>query len=114
MPWLLLCAFLFVPSVAQRIFASFSCDAFKYDDATNKYWYYLHEDYTIQCSSPEHDRLKALSFAFILIWPTGVPALFAMLLSAAHGPGLGAVSQTRLATSVKFLTGDYKPEFYYW
>ena len=114
MPWLLLCAFLFVPSVAQRIFASFSCDAFKYDDATNEFHFYLHEDYAIQCYTPEHDGLIALSSAFILMWPIGVPALFAMLLSAARRHGLRGVDETRLATSVEFLTGEYKPEFYYW
>ena len=77
LPTTLFCCFLLVPSVARRIFSSFSCDAFGYDDRAGTEHYYLHTDYSIRCSygsyrSEVQERIKLLALLFIIIWPIGV------------------------------------------
>ena len=77
LPTTLFCCFLLVPSVARRIFSSFSCDAFGYDDRGRIEHYYLHTDYSIRCSdasyrSEDQERIKLMAFFFVILWPVGV------------------------------------------
>ena len=89
LPATLLFCFLLVPSVARRVFSSFSCDSFGYDDRYGVRRFYLHTDHSVRCTdplqtSPEHEQIKLVSGFLIAIWPVGVPLLFAGLLIASR------------------------------
>jgi hypothetical protein len=118
LPTTLFCCFLLVPGVSHRIFASFSCDSFGFDDRDAIFHFYLHTDYSIRCSdpsyrSPAHESIKALSYFLVVVWPLGVPALFCGLLSASRS-AIQYGQPTELSNAVQFITREYKPLSHYW
>ena len=75
----LLVLFIVLPSCSSKIFAAFVCDSFDIngDDDTATF---LQSDYMINCDSQRYTVLLSYSIVMILIYPIGVPCLFAVLL----------------------------------
>jgi|EP00966_Prymnesium_polylepis_P220688 hypothetical protein len=110
LPLTLVSCFVLVPNVARRIFASFNCDSFGFDDHDAGQHSYLHSDYSIRCSdsaytSPHHEAIKLLAFAFIAIWPIGVPVLFGTILFLCRR-AMRSQQPTKLSSAVQFITRE--------
>lgn len=75
----LLVLFIVLPSCSSKIFATFVCDSFDIngDDGTANF---LQSDYAIDCDSQRYSILLSYSIVMIIIYPIGVPCLFAVLL----------------------------------
>ena len=70
----LLITFLVYSSVSSVVFQMFVCD--ELDDGN----LYLRADYTIMCDSPKHRALQIYASIMILLYPLGIPTLYACLL----------------------------------
>lgn len=111
LPIVLVLLFALVPSVCSRIFSTFNCESFGYDDAKGETRGFLFADPSVECYTGEWAHLMVLTGWLILIWPLGVPALFLALLigSRRRAPWAPALSR-----SVSFLHLEYKEEQFYW
>ena len=70
----LLVTFLVYSSVSSVVFQMFACDDL--DDRN----LYLRADYTITCDSPKHRALQIYASLMIVLYPVGIPTLYACLL----------------------------------
>ena len=111
LPLMLAVLFALVPTVASRIFSSFSCAVFGYDDATGATRAFLAADYAIECYTDEHGSLRGLAGGLIVLWPIGVPVLFAWLLYVARHSGKASAA---LPSAIRFLHCEYKDAHRYW
>ena len=53
---------------------TFQCDAFKHDDLTDDYRYYLRDDYALDCESAEYAQVRNWAYGLIFLWPAGACA----------------------------------------
>jgi len=60
-----------VPSTSMRIFRSFNCETFEYDQETSRR--YLYADLTLSCDSDEYEATQSTAFAMLALWPVGIP-----------------------------------------
>ena len=111
-PTVLVITFAFVPSVSSSIFAFRACDGFGI--APGEEHFFLRTDLSVQCyASDEHARITRIAVGFILLWPVGVPLLYAALLAVARKPIL-THTPNRLSRATRFLHEDYTAEHYYY
>eukprot|EP00611_Tribonema_gayanum_P012872 TRINITY_DN2356_c0_g1_i5.p1 TRINITY_DN2356_c0_g1~~TRINITY_DN2356_c0_g1_i5.p1 ORF type:complete len:483 (-),score=63.60 TRINITY_DN2356_c0_g1_i5:41-1489(-) len=106
---LLVFAFLVYSGVSLTIFQTFACDYLEYDGPDGTW--YLRADYTIQCRTPEHTTYVTYAAIMLLVYPLGIPALFAWMIR------LGAAKsreRSALALATSFLRKPYKPRASYW
>ncbi|KAL1522821.1 hypothetical protein AB1Y20_017790 [Prymnesium parvum] len=103
--------FLLVPSTATRIFKTFLCDRYEYNEGEVRR--YVQDDLSLSCDSDEYASTWRTAFAMLLIWPVGVPILYAWLLWAFKEP-LAIQRSDSLKRAVEFLAGDYKPGAFWW
>ena len=83
------------------------------------YHYYLHADYSVRCSHGSYrdevyDSSTTVAHVLILLWPIGVPALFAALLFACRHELRRESTATALSRAVKFITREYRALTCYW
>lgn len=115
----LLISFLVYSSVSSTVFRMFACETL--DDGNE----YLRADYTIECDSAKHEALKIYAAFMIVVYPVGIPALYAALLwserdvlkdgrrrGRSHG-NLGLSSPNILQLTAD-LWKPYTPECYYY
>lgn len=77
----LLLLFCVGPSVCAKVFATFRCDDFGFDDAapSGRRRRFLVADMSIRCPddsgepTPEYDRLAAYAYTMVAVWPVGMP-----------------------------------------
>ena len=110
--------FCVTPSVSRKIFSSWSCDSFVFDDATQEKRSYLRIDSSMRCSgdgftSDDHDRLTSLSSGYVVLWPVLVPTVWLVLLLLSRRAIMSHVP-TALSRSTKFLWADYEPRCCFW
>lgn len=67
-------AFFVYSNVSSVVFQTFSCDSL--DDGKS----YLRADYSIECGDKTHKAYETYATVMILVYPVGIPALFAFLL----------------------------------
>ena len=103
--------FLVVPSTSTRIFRAFLCDAIQYSEAETRR--YLHADLALSCSSTEYEETRTVAFAFMAVWPIGIPLLYAVLLWASRDAIRSGVP-TSLSRATSFLSDDFKPLVFWW
>ena len=111
-PLVLPVLFALVPSVCARIFSTFSCARFGYDDAAHEYRYFLLADMAVKCSVDgvwRRNEFTELALALVALWPFGVPLLFVTLLWASRRPG-----RLALEAAVRFLHVEYVEARGYW
>jgi len=111
LPLALVATFVLVPSTATRIFKSFLCDVIEYNEQESRR--YLHDDLYQDCDDPSYQTLQHIALVMIVIWPLGVPFLYAVLLwSSRDAVRIG--KHTRLSRATAFLAGDYKHSVIWW
>ena len=103
--------FLVVPSTSMRIFRSFHCETFEYDQETSRR--YLYADLTLSCDSDEYEATQSTAFAMLALWPVGIPVLYAALLWASRD-ALRTGVPTSLSRATAFLSGDYDAANFWW
>lgn len=103
--------FALVPSVCARVFSTFSCELFGFDDAAGLSLSFLYADNSIECVGAAYDDLRRLATALVVLWPIGVPALFLSLLVASCSKASWAVALSR---AVRVLHSEYRGEMFYW
>lgn len=115
LPFNLAMIFAFVPTVAARIFSTFSCEQFGIEDnedgtprATRGF---LHADAGVVCGSEEHGAFVSLAAMQIVVWPIGVPLLFYCLMRVASRDSR---ARSELWRATAFLHSDYHPEMCHW
>ncbi|KAG5187625.1 hypothetical protein JKP88DRAFT_306942, partial [Tribonema minus] len=111
--------FLVYGTVSSTIFQTFACDYVQELDT-----YYLRADYSIQCyNNLEYWRYFAYAMTMFVVYPLGVPALYALLLCSRrrqqHQAQQGLVaaapnSHWDLVHASSFLWAQYKPEAEWW
>ncbi|CAM9376759.1 unnamed protein product, partial [Laminaria digitata] len=71
----LLLTFLVFTSVSTLVFETFDCD-----DAVDDGKTYLRADYSLSCKSKVHSLFQGYALLMILVYPVGIPALYAAIL----------------------------------
>jgi len=111
-PAALLVTYVLVPSVSSSIFKAWSGEAFGYTSTEDHY--FLREDASIRCyTSDAHARLRSTASVLVVLWPIGVPVMYAILLMLAR-KAIRNHTPNHLVRSISFLHRDYKPEYFYW
>jgi hypothetical protein len=107
--------FLIYSTVSTVIFQTFACDKIPNGGS------YLRADYSVSCRTRKHTVYKVYSGVMILVYPIGIPALYAYLLwqqrKQLHTSS-DASTQARdndvSLRKTRFLWQTYKPAVYYW
>ena len=106
----LLITFFVYSSVSSVVFQMFACD--KLDTGNS----YLRADYTIECDSDKHRALQIYAGLMIILYPVGIPALYAGLLFSNRRILKDEKSreESRFARSISDLWKPYKPQRFYY
>ena len=106
----LLVTFLIYSSVSSMVFQMFACEVL--DDGKN----YLRADYRIECNSAKHQALQIFAGFMILLYPVGIPLLYAGLLFRDRNLLMKA-AERQVSSKVKPTSNLWKPyrpsRFYY-
>ena len=106
----LLVTFLIYSNVSSMIFQMFACEVL--DDGKN----YLRADYRIECDSAKHQTLQIFAGFMILLYPVGIPLLYAGLLLRDRNL-LRKAAERQVSSKVKPTSDLWKPykpsRFYY-
>ena len=106
----LLISFLVYSSVSSVVLQMFACDTLE----TGKR--YLRADYTIECDSDKHRALQIYAGFMIILYPVGIPALYAGLLFSNRRVLRDEVSreESHFARAISDLWKPYKPRRFYY
>ncbi|KAL1496055.1 hypothetical protein AB1Y20_014684 [Prymnesium parvum] len=75
--------------------------------------YFLRTSLDVECHTPAHDDILTVAYVLIALWPIGSVMLFAVLAYRAR-LRLKLRVYDKFVHSIRFLHGDFKPDFYYW
>ena len=104
--------FIIYSSVSYIVFATFACETL--DDGVN----YLRADYSLTCSTSTHTAWKAYAGLMIVMYPVGIPAIFAWWLVSNRrdlvNVGSGDGSNSDRLQPMRDLWEPYKPRRYYY
>jgi hypothetical protein len=120
--------FLIYSTVSTVVFQTFACDNIETTGIS-----YLRADYSVICNTSRHNAYKAYAAVMIIVYPIGIPLLYAWLLyrerrhfnqsnKRSSGPRLtnsNSIQQLQQLSEAsvqhtKFLWSAYKPRRYYW
>ena len=106
----LLITFLVYSSVSSVVFQMFACD--KLDTGKS----YLRADYTIECDSDKHRALQIYAGLMIILYPVGIPALYAGLLFSNRRVLRDEKrrEESHFARPISDLWKPYKPQRFYY
>ena len=106
----LLVTFLLYSSVSSVVFQMFACDDLDDDKI------YLRADYRLECDSPKHRALQVYAGLMILLYPVGIPGLYAFLLFSNRHILRDTQSRTEssVVRSMSDLWKPYKPQRFYY
>ena len=113
MPLTLVLTFVLVPSTATRIFKTFLCRPFEYDGSKNEVRRYLYDDLYLSCTSDTYAATHRSAVALIVVWPVGVPLMYAILLWVSRD-ALWQNRSTGLSRATDFLSSDYSVASFWW
>jgi hypothetical protein len=90
------------------------CEPIQYESiahgvSTPQFRSYLYEDLTLNCDSDEYSETRKLAYYMIIIWPVGIPVMYAWLLWSCR-KAFRTGHPTRLSRAVAFLADDYDAE----
>jgi hypothetical protein len=115
LPLTLMVTFLLVPSAATRIFKTFLCDQYELNNNVTRR--YLLEDLSLDCDGSEYNSgylsIWNLTVALMILWPVGVPLLYAILLWATRD-ALRTGTSTHLSRATAFLWADWTRSAFLW
>ena len=98
----LLLTFLVYSRVSSVIFQMFACEVL--DDGKN----YLRADYRIECDSPKHKTLQIYAGVMFLLYPIGIPLMFASLLFSNRNV-LKSAADREVSSEVQPISDLWKP-----
>ncbi|CAN0255509.1 unnamed protein product, partial [Ascophyllum nodosum] len=107
---LLLMTFLVYSSVSSSIFRMFACE--RLDDGN----VYLRADYQILCTGNKHRALQTYSGLMIVVYPVGIPLMYAILLYRLRGilrTGGPARFSCPSASTINNLWSPYRPKLFF-
>jgi hypothetical protein len=110
LPIILFVVFVLLPSVSRSIFAVWDCVAYKTGPLSEVS--FLRRDLSVECGNPEHNQMVAVALFLVGVWPIGMQVAFFSTLYF-NRKELKAGVQTPHTSAIKFLTGGYKPDFFY-
>ena len=105
---LLLVTFLVYSSVSSVVFQSFACETL--DDGIK----YLRADYRIHCEDAKHKAFEAYAGIMVLVFPLGIPLLYAILLFQHRDVLADGGADKTVAQSIAGLWEAYRPERFYY
>lgn len=106
--FLLFVTFLVYSSVSSTVFKMFACDSL--DDGSN----YLRADYRILCTHAKHRTLQVYASGMIIVYPVGIPLLYAVLLFQHRRVLADPSADKTVAESISSLWEAYRPERFYY
>ena len=107
---LLLMTFLVYSSASSRIFQMFACE--RLDDGN----VYFRVDYQILCTDNKHRALQTYAGLMIVVYPVGIPLMYAVLLYRLRGilrTGGSARFSCPSASTINNLWSPYRPELFF-
>jgi hypothetical protein len=111
LPTSLVLSFCFTPSVSASIFRAWHCIPFVFDNEQS--FSFLAQDLTVRCDgSDEHNRILAVAWILVLLWPIGMVLLYAVLIVPCRFMLLDESPPTPLLMATKFLHRDYSLNFF--
>ncbi|CAM9632719.1 unnamed protein product [Ectocarpus fasciculatus] len=105
---LLLVTFLVYSSVSSMVFQTFACETL--DDGIE----YLRADYSIQCTDAKHKTFEAYAGVMIMVYPVGIPLLYAVQLFQHRGVLADASADKAAAQPIVGLWEPYRPERFFY
>ncbi|CAN0382790.1 unnamed protein product [Ectocarpus sp. 12 AP-2014] len=105
---LLLLTFLVYSSVSSTVFQTFACETL--DDDVE----YLRADYRIHCTDTKHQAFEVYAAIMIVVYPVGIPLLYAFLLFQRRHVLADAGADKTVALSISGLWEPYRPERFYY
>ncbi|KAL1496398.1 hypothetical protein AB1Y20_016353 [Prymnesium parvum] len=112
-PPVLIVTFVLVPSTATRVFKSFLCESFHVRDTPLETVRFMAVDPSSSCDSDDYRTTEQVAFVAVLVWPIGVPLLYAVLLWHSRR-AINSGVPTTLSRATRFLSADYKPFAFWW
>ncbi|KAL1512389.1 hypothetical protein AB1Y20_005647 [Prymnesium parvum] len=112
-PVILVLTFALVPAISSRIFRTFLCVRFQYDDDLSQTRRYMQEDLAVSCDSDAYSSAFVMGLLLTLLWPVGVPLLYAGLLWA-NREAIITGKKTQQSAAIGFLHNDYEPYAFFW
>ncbi|KAG5187182.1 hypothetical protein JKP88DRAFT_254102 [Tribonema minus] len=109
---LLVFTFLIFSGVSLTVLQTFSCDDFPLIGKS-----YLRADYSIQCNTPKHTAYQVYAGVMVLVYPLGIPALFAWVLIYSFGwrrDEARSAAADQFSRSATFLWAPYTAHAHYW
>jgi len=111
LPLVVLIVFVMLPSVSRTIFSAWDCVAYKSGPTTSIS--YIRRDMSVECGSEEHNEVVVVAFFLVLLWPIGMQFLFFSCLYT-NRKILRTGEENAVSRALRFLTGGYKPKYFYW
>ncbi|CAN0425996.1 unnamed protein product, partial [Ectocarpus sp. 12 AP-2014] len=105
---LLIVTFLVYSSVSSMVFKTFACDSL--DDGNN----YLRADYRMFCTTSKHLALQVYAGVMVIVYPVGIPLLYAILLFQHRDILVNASADKAAAQPIASLWEAHKPERFYY
>ena len=100
--------------MTRSLALAFQCKAFGYDDDPPSgdplLRSYLTESLDVQCSSSQHQHIINRAVTFVIIWPFGLPLLYAFLLYRCRRAILDH-QPSELSRATRFLWSEYEAKF---
>ncbi|CAM9812920.1 unnamed protein product, partial [Ectocarpus sp. 6 AP-2014] len=104
---LLLLTFLVYSSVSSTVFQTFACETL--DEIE-----YLRADYRIRCTDAKHKAFQVYAGVMIIVYPLGIPLLYANLLFQRRAVLADASADKAVAQPMAGLWEPYRPERFYY
>jgi len=108
----LLVVFTFLPSISRSIFFAWGCKG--YNKGPYSEDSFMTRDLSVQCGTGEHDDIVGVAIVLVILWPVGMMTCFSFLLVRYQDEFRSGEPKSAYARATKFLTGGYKPKFFYW
>ena len=106
-------SFCALPTVTRSLFLAFQCESFGYDDQEDSKRSYLTASLNVECGSSEHSPIRALAAVLIVLWPVGMPLMYALLLYRCQRPILSH-QPTTLTRAIRFLWSEYEDKYFWY
>lgn len=97
------------PTINAKAFEAFPCYNFGPIDGQ-----WLVADVSVKCFTPEHDRIQALAWLGIILYPVGWTATTGVLLYICRKPICGTAEKTDLSKALSFVYEDYESLYFWW